>query len=196
VLGFNYKKAVQTLNFFARKEGSNINKMKALKLIWLSDRLHLRKFGRRITNDTYFALNYGPVPSNSKDLAENTSFLSQEEQCYRDCFLRNEDSYTYFSVEELDKNVFSESDLDVLQSIYTQFGSYDHYQLSDISHKYPEWKKFELHLKSKDASRFEMSYLDFFENPTSGDPCLFQEEEMLILAKEVYLENENIYNLV
>jgi len=48
MVGFNHKKAVQTLAYFAQKEGGVINKMKAFKLIWLSDRLHLRKYGRPI----------------------------------------------------------------------------------------------------------------------------------------------------
>ena len=33
MVGFNCKKAVQTLAFFAQKEGGVINKMKAFKLI-------------------------------------------------------------------------------------------------------------------------------------------------------------------
>ena len=45
-------------------------KMKALKLVYIADRYHLRKYGRLITNDTYFAMNYGPVPSGTKDIAE------------------------------------------------------------------------------------------------------------------------------
>jgi uncharacterized phage-associated protein len=53
MLGFNYKKAIQTLAYFAQKEGGVINKMKVFKLIWLSDRLHLRKYGRPILNDVH-----------------------------------------------------------------------------------------------------------------------------------------------
>lgn len=95
MLGFNYKKAVQALNFYADAEGGKINKMKALKLIWLSDRLHLRKFGRPILNDTYLAMPYGPVASGTKDLAEGTSFLADEEQQYKDNFIKGISHYIY-----------------------------------------------------------------------------------------------------
>ena len=84
MVGFNYKKAVYTLAYFALKEGGAINKMKAFKLIWLSDRLHLRKYGRPILNDVYFALPMGPIPSNTKDIADNSDFLAETEKELRD----------------------------------------------------------------------------------------------------------------
>ena len=67
-LSFSHKKATQALNFFARAAGGKINKMKALKLIYFEDRYHLRSYGRPITNDTYFAMKFGPVASACKDL--------------------------------------------------------------------------------------------------------------------------------
>ena len=50
---FDYKKAVQAINFFARKNGGKITKLEVLKLIFFADRYHLRKYGRPITNDQY-----------------------------------------------------------------------------------------------------------------------------------------------
>lgn len=197
MLGFNYKKAVQALNFFAIKEGGEINKMKALKLIWLSDRLHLRKFGRPILNDTYFALNYGPVASNTKDLAENTDFLTVEEKEYRNLYIVNKDSYNYASKLPPEKVVFSSSDIEVMEKIYTKFGNLSEFKLSEVSHLYPEWKKFEDFLKSKTSSRFEMNYEDFFENPDEDYNGFFSEpEESLNLSKDLFLENGYLYRLV
>jgi len=190
MLGFNYKKAVQALNFFAIKGGGEINKMKALKLIWLSDRLHIRKFGRPILNDTYFALNYGPVASNTKDLAENTDFLTSEEKEYRNHYIENTSHYNYISKSSLDQFVFSSSDLEVMQAIYEKFAHLSEFKLSEISHLYPEWKKFESYLNSKTSSRFEMNYEDFFENTDNDYNNFFNDtEESLNLSKEVFLEN-------
>ena len=59
----SYKKATQALNFFALKKDGKINKMKAIKLIYLADRLHLRKYGRPIVGDIYWAMKLGPVGS-------------------------------------------------------------------------------------------------------------------------------------
>ena len=67
---FAYKKATQALNFFAIENGGEIEKLHALKLIFFADRYHLRKYGRPITNDQYWAMRLGPVPSGTKDLFE------------------------------------------------------------------------------------------------------------------------------
>lgn len=187
---FNHKKAVQVLNYFANKEGGAINKMKAIKLIWLSDRAHLRKFGRPIIMDQYFALPYGPIPSNTKDLAEKNSFLSIDEINYRDRFLKIIDKYKFKSIEQIEEKVFSQSDLQILNSVYAEFGKYSEFDLSELSHLYPEWKKHESGLNNKIASRYQMNYLDFFENPEKDNDAIFNEpEELKDLAREIYSEN-------
>ncbi|TAF68179.1 MAG: DUF4065 domain-containing protein [Cytophagales bacterium] len=157
MVGFNHKKAVQTLTYFAQKEGGEINKMKAFKLIWLSDRLHLRKYGRPILNDVYFALPKGPIPSNTKDLADTERELREQ-------MLENSGCYALKSKAETQKNVFSQSDLEVMGLIYENFGNLDKFTLSELSHEYPEWKKFEKSLQIGHSSHFEMNYQDFFED--------------------------------
>ena len=50
------EKIKNVILFFAHKsEGKSIEKLKLIKLIWLSDRLHLNKYGRLILNDKYKA---------------------------------------------------------------------------------------------------------------------------------------------
>src|SRR5438105_15508174 len=85
---FSHRKATQALNFFARQEGGSINKMKALKLVYFADRYHLRRFGRPVVGDEYHAMNYGPVASGTKDLAEMTDFLGEVEASYGKIYLR------------------------------------------------------------------------------------------------------------
>ena len=103
--GFNYKKAIQALNYFALKNGGSLNKMKAIKLIWLSDRYHIRKSGRTITGDVYFALPYGPVASCTRDILENNT-LSQEELEYKKSYIEVINKYNYKSVGEFNSKIF------------------------------------------------------------------------------------------
>lgn len=197
MIGFNYKKAVQTLVFFAEKESSIINKMKAFKLIWLSDRLHLRKYGRPILNDVYFALPKGPVPSTIKDLADNSDFLADTEKELREKFIENISRFDIKAKDKLQINVFSQSDLEVMHLVYTNFGSLNEFQLSDLSHEYPEWIKFENGLNIGHSSRFEMNYQDFFDNNEGKNHQIFeQEKDVLELNKEFFLENQIIGNLI
>jgi uncharacterized phage-associated protein len=190
---FDYKKAVQTLNFFALKEGGKIDKLKALKLVWLADRYHLRNFGRPIINDTYFAMEYGPVASSVKDLASFCYLSDSEdnyEKIYLEEFLKKADEYGIESVKGIDKQVFSKTDIEVLDTIYSEYGKIKPFDLAKISHKFPEWKKFENSLKSG-VSREVMDYRDFFSNPEEdGFKNIFNESgEQLIMSKNIFEES-------
>lgn len=191
--GFNHKKAIQALNYFSKKSsGGKINKMKAIKLIWLSDRLHLRQYGRTITGDVYFALPFGPIPSTTRDILEGNSLLSEDELSYSNEYLSRTDKYDFGTLKDPDMSVFSQTDIDIIEKIIEKFGHLKPFELSDLSHSFPEWKKYESALKQKIASRFEIDYNDFFENVSDGSGLFIDEAESLQLTKEIYTENKDI----
>ncbi len=163
---FSHRKATQALNFFARQNGGKINKLKALKLIYFADRHHLRRYGRPITNDRYVAMNYGPVASACKDLAEMSDFLGDEERTYAEPFLQTVDKHTYASKGEPDTSVLSASDLESLRFAWETYQGWDAFHLAEHTHRFPEWKRHEAELAS--SSRADMNYLDFLENPDPG----------------------------
>ena len=165
-LKFSHKKATQILNYFAIKEGGKINKMKALKLTFLVDRYHLRKYGRPVTNDEYFAMQLGPVASGVKDIAENSDFLDENVKEYSSQFLELKNRYDLISKHLLEEDVFSTSDLEALSFIWDKFGSMTEFELSHVTHQYPEWKKHQETLKT--TSRVRMNLEDFLDDPTSN----------------------------
>lgn len=189
MVGFNYKKSVQALNFFAIKEGGAINKMKALKLIWLADRHHLRRYARPILNDIYIAMQRGPVASNTKDFIEDNSYVSKIESNYRNAYIQTSQDvkHTFTSLQSVDDSIFSQTDLEVMESVYQRYGNLDKWRLSELSHQFPEWKRFEQALKNENKSRFEMDYKDFFQSASDTDD-LEVDEEIVALSKEIYLE--------
>lgn len=192
MIGFDYKKAVQVLNFFALKEGGSINKMKALKLIWFSDRAHLRKYGRPILSDRYYAMKLGPVPSSTKDLTnESDPFSAPQEIDYRNEFLSAKTKRILKSNKQIDEDFFSETDLEILENIYKEFGKYDKFKLAELSHDYPEWERFEKAIKAKQSFRFEMNYLDFFKNPEQNKQDFFSvADDDLELSRSIFEENQ------
>lgn len=160
---FDHKKATQALNFFASKEGGRINKIKALKLVYFADRYHLRKYGRLVTNDAYFAMNYGPVPSGTKDIAEGSDFLGEAEREYAAEYIDSSTGrFDVSSVEPVDDDVFSESDVEALEFAWNTFGDLEPFDLAELTHKYPEWSRHRSALGI--SSRIQMSLLDFLED--------------------------------
>jgi uncharacterized phage-associated protein len=184
---FNCKKTVQALNYIAKNYGGTVNKMKAIKLIWLSDRLHLRTYGRMITGDSYFALPYGPVPSSTRDILEKSSFLSEEEAEYSSQFLVTGSGKSYSSKGEPNMRVFSETDISALEDVINAYGKYDQFELSDLSHEFPEWKKWEKALKQKMGTRFNIDVEDFFKDPIEQKPLFKEDLDNLQLVKNLYL---------
>lgn len=187
--GFNYKKSIQSLNFFAVKGGGTINKMKAIKLIWLADRLHLRKYGRLITGDIYFALPFGPVPSTTRDFLEDSPFLTEIEVSYCNEFLTKQDKFNYGSLKDPEIKVFSQTDTDALEIVFLKYNDLDHFQLSELSHEFPEWKKYQSALEKRLSSRFEIDFEDFFVNVDDGRGVFVDDKLSLDLSKHIYFDN-------
>ncbi len=184
-----FRKVTQALNFFAVKEGGAINKMKAIKLIWLADRLHLRKHGRLITNDQYFAMRFGPVASNSINLAQASVWADATALDYRNEFLTSTDDNTYRSTTDVDTKQFSQSEREAIQLVFDAYGHLDQWKLSDLSHLYPEWLKFEKELEAHPNARFEIDILDFFKPGTlKQDPLFAQSDEYLAIAKALHAD--------
>jgi len=163
---FKSEKAVQVLNFFARKAMENkvvLHKTNALKLLYLADKKHLRESTiRTITGDSYKAQQMGPVAVHTFDIIET---IAQEREGkiqsrgveYAKDFLdvgydntmpqekNASKSISIQSKEKVDMSKFSESDKVVLNEVWSVFGSLvgDRSALWQETHKYPEGNKFE-----------------------------------------------------
>lgn len=188
----SYKKATQALNFFARKKDGKINKMKAIKLIYLADRLHLRKYGRPIVGDAYWAMKLGPVGSLAKRAAELAD-MPEDVLSYAKKYIQPADDKkrSFVSLKPVDLDLFSESDLECFEKVYDVFSGKDQFELAELTHKYPEWLKHEKELLSG-KKRVKMDYDDFFAS-AAGDDSFFRENKIdLGLAKQSFEETKEV----
>jgi uncharacterized phage-associated protein len=189
---FDYRKAVQAINYFIQLEnsGEKLNKLKTVKLLWLADRYHLRRYSRPITNDSYVAMDNGPVGSASLDVINSNMITddAKEIQEYADQYIKlDRHTNAVNSLNGIDLSVFSETEKEAIAKVYEYFGHYSPRELREISHQYPEWKKHEQALLSGSRSKW-MSYMDFFEDNVDSE--LFNEaQEHLILSREIFTES-------
>jgi uncharacterized phage-associated protein len=190
----NYEKCTQALNFFAYKAGGQINKMKALKLVFFADRYHVRKYGRLLTNDSYVAMEHGPVPSKTKDIAESNDYLEEAIKEYSQEFVDPINNLVICSINTVDENVFSESDLEALNFAWDTFGHLDQFQLRDITHYYPEWYKFKDKLPY--GACYSMDILDFLNDPKGdNNKCYELSEDEKKEIREHLIELAHIESL-
>lgn len=187
---FDYRKATQALNFFAIAAGGRIDMIRALKLVFFADRYHLRKYGRPVTNDTYFAMRLGPVPSGVKDIASQSSFVDETECEYAKRFVSTREQNKIASIAPVEERALSATDLEALEFAWGNFG-YTERGICEITHVYPEWAKHSSELESRVASRVEMDYRDFLDDPEEDvDPCFALSEEQRSDRKSVLEETE------
>jgi uncharacterized phage-associated protein len=139
--------------------------MYLLKLIFFADRYHIRHFGFVASGDKYFAMKNGPVASAIKDIMQGKmpSCANSTELCLLNKVKQISEYEIIIEAQKDDE--LSESFKQALDFAVKTYGKYTQFQLSDISHDYPEWKKHEKEISN--GGRAEMSFVDFFENPKS-----------------------------
>ena len=74
-------KITQALGFLLNlDENHKMNRVKLIKLLWAADRLHMRRFGRTVTETEYYALPHGPVCSLALNIARlNNDWLTTDD---------------------------------------------------------------------------------------------------------------------
>jgi hypothetical protein len=184
------RKIIQALNYLAQyQDNKTINKMKAYKLLWLADRYHLRQYGRTITGDTYFALPFGLVPSDAKNILEEKETKYSVNKDEISIYLSVLDKNHYQSSKETNFKVFSNTDIKVINLILKVFNDKTQFELSEYSHLFPEWKRFEEKLHSKqEPNGFKVYIEDFFKNVEEETALFNDDTELLELTKQIYRE--------
>lgn len=129
--------------YYVLSKLTTADKLKLVKMIYLADKYHLVKYGRTVTGDNYFAMEYGPVGSTLKDvLGFNKFTLSSEELKYANRLLdkKSKTNFTYKHI-DIDLDMLSETDKEALDFVINNFGSWAPSRLVKFTHKYPEWEQ-------------------------------------------------------
>lgn len=189
------KKIIQSMTYLAAHQPNNtIDNRKAYKLLWLADRYHLRKYGRTITGDTYYAMPYGIVPSDTKCLLEGKKTKMSNPSGYKNKYIASVNSHQFKAISEPDLKIFSDSDQNALDLVLDVFGHLDALQLSELSHHFPEWLYFKDLLEDENAKNSYKIDLDlFFENATVDSKGVFDDNpDLLNLTKELYHQYSHV----
>ena len=185
----NADKIINTLGYFAKRQGyDTINCMKAYKLMWLADRYHLRQYGRTISGDRYFAMQHGLVPSDAKNIIEGepTRHVSiNSDHTSAICYDRDSHSFSYS--QPINNRLFSDSDREVLDLIWRTYGDMTQWQLSELSHISPEWKRCETQLSDQGGKNSVSVDTDlFFENFDDGHGLFLDPTDKMTAARDFY----------
>ena len=168
-LRFSYcpEKVVQAIAFFASNDLPCLSKLKVHKLLYFADKAHLLKYGRPIIGDEYFCLPLGPLPSNADNLLDEAE-MSPDLQPSPDSLFaeylevdRQPTYPEYRAKKACNLDVFSESELEVLEQVVGKYGSHHPLALARLTHCEPDWQ-----IANRDRAphgRANMPYELFFE---------------------------------
>lgn len=190
------KNSIEAIFYIVKKLNRSCDRWSVLKLLFFADRYHIRKYSRTVTDDMYYAMENGPVASIAYDVLKNK--IDEESMQNYINFLFD---FDYSEKTVLAKNVnpeldtLSDTDKEALNYAITTFGEYSPEDIKEISHKYPEWKRFEETLKS--GRKREMIVMDdFFQNPDetslkeyptlNADPFNIIPNDIVEVSREMY----------
>jgi len=194
----NIEKIIQVF-YYIQQRTDVTSKLELIKFLFFADRINIRERFSLISFDTYVAMKYGPVASNSLDILnkenERLNNFSTKELKFLD------------NIKEIDKKkrIINPIDFDLLsrnemESLDKSIALFYRKKLVDISHDYPEWKRYKTYFEQNNKSSKNIVMDDFFKNPDpndspaikkyfNGKDPLYKDEEYLEEAKRFYFES-------
>jgi uncharacterized phage-associated protein len=133
LIGFRSEKAAQICAFFLLLSGGAIEKLKLIKLVYLSERESVSRRRRPIVFDEYYSLKNGPICSNTLNGIDGGldqpiwgKYLQKDGR--KDIYIA-----AGVALDGLDQ--ISNGDIDILNSIWKQFGWMTSSQIRNWTHK-------------------------------------------------------------
>ncbi|HPO98275.1 MAG TPA: DUF4065 domain-containing protein [Bacillota bacterium] len=134
-------KIANILAFFA-KYNDPLYKVRLMKLLWYTDALHFKKYNKSITGLVYCHLPLGAVPEAHEEILRLPSIKVEEEQV-----TDNGAWYRIYPTKEVNLNLFSTSELEILTTVSNYFKNMTGRQISDYMHRekaYIKTEKYQL----------------------------------------------------
>lgn len=133
-------KTAQAAAHLLRLAGGSMPFLKLIKLLYLAERRSLQEFGYPLTGDLLVSMRHGPVLSRTYNHIKGEE-LSTEGGW--DDWIADQANYMVGLTDRGLSEGFddlSESDLDVLNATWGEFGALGRWQLRDFTHTLPEWE--------------------------------------------------------
>jgi len=177
---FDVEKAIAAVSHITSARLPGLTKGKICKLVFLADKLHLVRYGRPITGDDLYAMEHGPVPSQTLNLMNAFEAGADDPNVRRLAeFVALDRSFHYphyASARTPDLDSLSPSDVKALDEVIQAHGQKTFRELRLLTHECDAYKKAWEGPRTED--RALMRFEDLFEDE---DPDAIEgvKEEML-----------------
>lgn len=135
---FKYDRAINSLLYSLKRLEGKTDMHKLCKILYFADQMHLSKYGRSITGDTYIAMQYGPVPSCVDDILKalrGDGFFSNNDEIETlRKSLHFENRFMIVATAQPDMDALSVSDVKCLECAINFCKDKNFQELTSLSH--------------------------------------------------------------
>lgn len=182
-IGFDEQKFLNAVLFFAKNTNpKQLGSTKLNKLLYYSDFLHFKRYGRPIIGDRYLKMPYGPVPSTaytiivglSGEMAEKTPItkIFNKKIKIQETKVADKKLSKIVALVEPDMTVFSDSEIEILTEIAEKLKNENGTNLSKVTHlpnspwsKTKDFQTIDYSLSlDKTNDSLSKDYIDFWKN--------------------------------
>ncbi len=135
---FRADKTTQAASLLLKLRTEKMSYMKLVKLLYLADREALKRWGRPISYDSYVSMDHGLVLSRTLNLI-NASDRSEAQQYWSKFISPPFGDHEIQSIKDPGTENLSESEEELLNEIFTEFGKMSRWEIVDYVHTLPEW---------------------------------------------------------
>jgi len=192
---FKEDKVTQASAIFLEKSGGKMKFIKLIKLIYLTDRAAYAERGKSVSEDEYYSMFHGPVPSNtynliqyaSDRLIEGSAWINDIKnfgQVWED-YIKDAEDHQVELQNHPKFEALSDYELELLERIYKEFGEYEAWDLVDHLHEVlPEWD--EVERNSRKDLPIEQILQRGLKKPKSESDKITRENEIHQKADELF----------
>ncbi|RYD77335.1 MAG: DUF4065 domain-containing protein [Verrucomicrobiaceae bacterium] len=145
-MSYDPRKAAQVIAYLIlRSGGRSLNVLKAVKLVYLTDRESVRRFGFPVLDERRCSMPHGPVNSTTYSFINGE--YNVEGTGWAD-FLRDKENHNLAiadaSISDQDLDELSDADIACMDTVWEQFGHMNQWELRDWTHdprNVPEWEE-------------------------------------------------------
>lgn len=133
---FSERKVTEAAAHLLSLRGGQMHYLKLLKLLYISDREALHRWGIPITHDNYVSMDHGPVLSQTYNMIRDggSRFWSEHISAPFDQY------EIRLCGEKPEIQKLSPAEENLLNEIFAQYGKLNRWDLVDETHKFPEWR--------------------------------------------------------
>jgi uncharacterized phage-associated protein len=174
---FHPEKAVEAAAVLLKLHGKPMKYLGLLKMLYIADRLALKRMEQPITGDHYVSMDYGPVLSGVYDLIKGKP-LDDALPLWSKFISPRNGNHVSLLRDPGDEDLCEEEE-EIIQQVYQAFGHLDPFEVAEWTHDLPEWK-------NPHGSAIPILVEDILKNVGKSDEQIGEIEQEAI--REAYLD--------